>query len=67
MSNSFWEGGPSAYRKALREEYNAKLAELRDRLKNCELFREQSELEQAINELKAEYKRRRSGVDRMQY
>ena len=67
MSNSFWDGGPTAYRKALREEYDAKLAELREQLKNCGLFGKQAEIEQEIEELKSNYKGRCREIDRMQY
>ena len=55
MTDSFWNGGPDALEKGLREQYDASLRDLRSRLQSCSAEPERAELESEIARTEVEY------------
>jgi len=66
MTASFWTGGPEAYAKALRQQYQSLLGELRKRHKTADPS-ERTELESEIARTKAEYKSKLDSIDHLDF
>jgi len=62
-SSGFWTGGPKAYRDALTREYDARLAELRERLAQSATGDERQRLQAEIQATQIEYKKKVKEID----
>lgn len=62
MTDSFWTGGPDAYAKGLREQYEPLLANLRKRFDSADET-DRAKLESEIARTEAEYKSQLNAID----
>lgn len=62
MTDAFWTGGPDAYARALREEYEPLLRDLCKRRDNADESK-RAELDSEIARAKAEYKSKLDSID----
>jgi hypothetical protein len=62
-SSGFWTGGPKAYRDALSQEYDARLAELRERLAQSGTEDERRRLQAEIQATQIEHKKKIKEID----
>ena len=58
MNDSFWEGGPAAYAKALKDQYGSKLESLKASLKECQDKGQQNDIRREIDATKLELKKK---------
>lgn len=63
MSSGFWTGGSEAYKDALREQYMARLAELKQQLGQCFAPDDRSRLQREIEATRAEYAAKVRDID----
>lgn len=62
MTDSFWNGGPDAYAKALREHYEPQLDDLRQRRETTDGVN-RAELDAEIDRIESEYKSKLDSID----
>ena len=56
MVNAFWTGGPKAYATSKRKEFNAAVADLQSRRKQCESDVQREAIDAEIQQLTTDFK-----------
>jgi len=67
MSSDFWAGGPDAYYKALRQQYDSQTSALREQLRDCANDAQREEIRSRIRATKREFKSKFKEIGRLDF
>jgi len=67
MSSDFWAGGPDAYYKALKQQYDSQISALREQLRDCANNAQREEIRDRIKATKREFKSRVKEIGRLDF